>query len=64
MISIPVVTVVFLVGVALLFMGILGGGVEVRGITIPRLPIVPRLGTIAAGAISSSRESYWWARPA
>jgi hypothetical protein len=50
-INIPVVTVVFLVGVALLFVGILGGGFVVKEVAIPKLHIVPRLCTVAAGAI-------------
>jgi hypothetical protein len=50
-INIPVVTVVFLVGVALLFVGILGGGFSVKEIAIPKLHMVPRLCTVAAGAV-------------
>lgn len=44
-------TVAFLVGIGLLFVAILGGGITAKDVTIPPLPILPRLLCGVLGAV-------------
>ncbi len=46
-----IVSMTFLVGLALIIVAIIGGGLEIREVKIPTLPPVPRTMSFAAGAV-------------
>jgi hypothetical protein len=48
--QITLVSVTFFVGLALVVVAIIGGGLEIKEVKIPPLPIIPRAGSFAAGA--------------
>jgi len=56
--QITIASLTFLAGLALIIVGIFGGGIEVKEVKIPTLPTVPRITSIVVGCLLVG--VYFW----
>lgn len=56
--STPINYLIFFFGLALIVVGLVGGGVEIKEIKIPTLPIIPRVLVLLLGAVLAG-ASIW-----
>src|SRR5580700_8006962 len=56
--QVTIASLTFLAGLALIIIGIFGGGIEVKEVKIPTLPTVPRITSIVVGCLLVGL--YFW----